>query len=259
MADAKRATDLLSKGGSLSDEERQRLQNLMAANSGSKDFSTTLLNSLKAGDKTGPDALLVYAKSYNDFAHGDRNAKDYQDIYGNLSQVLATATKDGGMGQEWQDNLLKAARKPGGSAAGFNDGYPVLTQLMGTKGDYDKAFLDKVGKDLVDFERNSKTKGDQLWGPLYDRDDPMGGLMRAMSRNPEASRSSSTRVPTRTSTTCSRNASGPTRATRTRCSTASRAAPPAAPSATPWRPPPPAATRTATSRRARTTPRCPGS
>ncbi|MGV9268588.1 hypothetical protein ACWDRR_28420 [Kitasatospora sp. NPDC003701] len=188
VADAKRANDLLAKGGSLSDEERQRLQNLMAANSGSKDFSTTLLNSLRAGDKTGPDALLVYAKNYNDFAHGDRNAKDYQDIYGNLSQVLATATKDGGMGKEWQDNLLKAARKPGGSAAGFNDGYPVLTQLMGAKGDYDKAFLEKVGNDLVDYERRSKTKGEQLWGPLYDRDDPMGGLMRAMSRNPEASK-----------------------------------------------------------------------
>ncbi|MFJ9947259.1 DUF6571 family protein [Kitasatospora sp. NPDC091207] len=193
VADAKRATDLLSKAGSLSDEERQRLQNLMAANSGSKDFSTTLLNGLKAGDKTGPDALLVYAKTYGDLAHGDRNAKDYQDIYGNLSQVLATATKDGGMGKEWQDNLLKAARKPGGSAAGFNDSYPALTELMGAKGDYDKAFLEKVGNDLVDYEKNSKTKGEQLWGPLYSgvmdkQGDPMGGLMRAMSRNPEASK-----------------------------------------------------------------------
>ncbi|MFD0346895.1 hypothetical protein ACFQ0M_14225 [Kitasatospora aburaviensis] len=263
-ADAKRATDLMSKGGSLSDEERKRLQDLMAANSGSKEFSTTLLNGLKAGDKTGPDALLVYAKVYGDLSHGDRNAKDYQDIYGNLSQVLATATKDGGMGKEWEDNLLKAARKPGGSAAGFNDNYPALTELMGAKGTYDKGFLEKVGNDLVDYEHNSKRKGEDLWGPLYSgvmdkQGDPMGGLMRAMSRNPEASRSSSTPPPTRTSTTCSRSGSGPTRATRTSSSTASRATPPAAPSATPWRPPPPAATRTATSRPARTTRRCPGS
>ncbi|WP_395296739.1 hypothetical protein ACF9IK_27290 [Kitasatospora hibisci] len=193
VADAKRATDLLAKGGSLSDEERKRLQDLMAANSGSKDFSTTLLNGLKAGDKTGPDALLVYAKVYGDLSHGDRNAKDYQDIYGNLSQVLATATKDGGMGKEWEDNLLKAARKPGGSAAGFNDSYPVLTELMGAKGTYDKGFLEKVGNDLVDYERNSNRKGEDLWGPLYSgvmdkQGDPMGGLMRAMSRNPEASK-----------------------------------------------------------------------
>ncbi|MCG6492946.1 DUF6571 family protein [Kitasatospora sp. A2-31] len=193
VADAKRATDLMSKGGSLSDEERKRLQDLMAANSGSKDFSTTLLNGLKAGDKTGPDALLVYAKVYGDLSHGDRNAKDYQDIHGNLSQVLATATKDGGMGKEWEDNLLKAARKPGGSAAGFNDNYPALTELMGAKGTYDKGFLEKVGNDLVDYERNSKRKGEELWGPLYSgvtdkQGDPMGGLMRAMSRNPEASK-----------------------------------------------------------------------
>ncbi|MFD0276279.1 hypothetical protein ACFVHB_20585 [Kitasatospora sp. NPDC127111] len=192
-ADARRATDLLSKAGSLSDDERKRLDDLMAANKDSKEFSTTLLGGLKAGDKTGPDALLVYAKTYGDLAHGNQNAKDYQSIYGSLSQVLATATKDGGMGKEWEDNLLKAARKPGGSAAGFNDNYPALTELMGAGGHYDKGILEKVGNDLVDYEKNSKIKGEQLWGPLYTgvmdkQGDPMGGLMRAMSRNPEASK-----------------------------------------------------------------------
>ncbi|MFJ3792383.1 hypothetical protein [Kitasatospora sp. NPDC090091] len=192
-ADAKRATDLLSRTGTLSDEERRRLENLMAANAGSKEFATTLLNGLRAGDVTGPDALLLYAQRYGELSHGKQDAKDYQDIYGNLSQVLATATKDGGMGREWQDALLKAARRPDASAAGYSGKYAVLTELMGARGDYDKAFLEKVGNDLVDFERTSKHKGPDLWGPLYDQaaggpGDPMGGLLRAMSRNPEASK-----------------------------------------------------------------------
>ncbi|MFJ2780751.1 DUF6571 family protein [Kitasatospora sp. NPDC087315] len=192
-ADADRAKLLLAKAGSLSDEELKRLQDLMSANAGSKEFSTTLLNGLNVGGKTGPEALLEYSKVYGDLAHGNHNAKGYEDVYGSLSQVLATATKDGGMGKEWEDKLLKAARKPGGSAAGYNDNYPALTELMGARGTFDKSFLEKVGNDLVDYERNSKLKGEELWGPAYTaitgkQGDPMGGLMRAMSRNPEASK-----------------------------------------------------------------------
>ncbi|MCX5214405.1 hypothetical protein OG689_34970 [Kitasatospora sp. NBC_00240] len=193
-ADAKRAADLMSKGGSLSDDELKRLQNLMAANAGSKDFSTTLLNSLNAGGKNGPEALLEYSKIYGDLGRGDHNGKQYQDVYGNLSQVLATATKDGGMGKDWQDGLLKAAREGShGSSSPYNTSYDVLTDLMGAKGDFDKEFLNKVGTDLIDYERGSKAKGEDLWGPGYtavtgNQGDPMGGLMQAMSRNPEAAK-----------------------------------------------------------------------
>ncbi|MFJ7278856.1 hypothetical protein [Kitasatospora sp. NPDC098663] len=192
VADANRAKDLMAKAGSLSDPQLKQLQDIMAANAGNKDFSTTLLNGLDYGGKTGPDALLEYSKVYDGLAHGNHNAKGYQDVYGNLSVVLATATHDGGMGQAWEDGLLAAARRPGGSAAGFNDNYPALTALMGAKGTYDKAFLLKVGNDLVDYERTSKTKGEDLWGrnweTLADQTDPMGGLMKALSRTPEASK-----------------------------------------------------------------------
>lgn len=192
-ADAKRAAGLMSKAGSLSDEELARLQNLMTANQHSKEFSTTLLNSLNAGGKHGPEALLEYSKVWGDLAQGDRNAKQYQDVYGGLSQVLATATRDGGMGKDWESRLLEAARKPGGSAAGFNDNYPALTRLMGARGSYDTEFLLKVGNDLTDFERNSKLKGEQLWGMDFTsvtgkQGDPMGGLMKAMSRNPSGAK-----------------------------------------------------------------------
>ncbi|MFJ1938694.1 hypothetical protein ACIOGZ_39340 [Kitasatospora sp. NPDC088160] len=192
IADANRAKDLMAKAGSLSDPQLKQLQDIMAANAGNKDFSTTLLNGLDYGGKTGPDALLEYSKVYDGLAHGNHNAKGYQDVYGNLSVVLATATHDGGMGKAWEDGLLAAARRPGGSAAGFNDNYPALTALMGAKGTYDKAFLLKVGNDLVDYERTSKAKGEDLWGPNWngrvDQSDPMGGLMNAFSRNPEASK-----------------------------------------------------------------------
>ncbi|MFE5585648.1 hypothetical protein [Kitasatospora sp. NPDC056531] len=192
IADANRAKDLMSKAGSLSDDQLKQLQALMAANAGNKDFSTTLLNGLNYGGKTGPDALLEYSKVYGDLAHGNHNAKGYQDVYGNLSTVLATATRDGGMGKAWEDGLLAAARRPGASAAGYNDNYPALTALMGAKGTFDKSFLLKVGNDLVDYERNSKTKGEELWGPnwsaLTNQTDPMGGLMTALSHAPEASK-----------------------------------------------------------------------
>ncbi|KJS61169.1 hypothetical protein [Streptomyces rubellomurinus] len=190
VAAANQAKDLMSKGGSLSDPELKQLQDLMAANAGNKDFATTLLNGLNFGGKTGPDALLEYSKVYGDLAHGNHNAKGYQDVYGNLSTVFATATRDGGMGKDWEDGLLKAARRPGGSAAGWNDNYPALTSLMGAGGKFDKAFLVKVGDDLVDFERTSKTKGEDLWGPNWSLNagagDPLGPLMKQMRSDPAA-------------------------------------------------------------------------
>ncbi|MFF2748836.1 hypothetical protein ACFVVA_25270 [Kitasatospora sp. NPDC058048] len=192
VADAKRATDLMSKAGSLSDDQLKQLQALMAANAENKDFSTTLLNGLNAGGKTGPEALLEYSKVYDGLAHGNHNAAGYQDVYKNLSVALASATRDGGMGKEWEDGLLAAARRPGASAAGYNDNYPALTKLMGAKGAFDKPFLLRVGNDLVDYERNSKVKGEELWGPnwnaLAGQTDPMGGLMSALSRDPGASK-----------------------------------------------------------------------
>ncbi|MFJ6616788.1 hypothetical protein ACIQOW_04285 [Kitasatospora sp. NPDC091335] len=191
VADAKRATDLMSKAGSLSDDQLKQLQALMAANAENKDFSTTLLNGLNAGGKTGPEALLEYSKVYDGLARGNHNAAGYQDVYKNLSVALATATRDGGMGKEWQDGLLAAARRPGGSAAGWNDNYPALTSLMGAGGTYDKPFLLKVSNDLVDYERNSKTKGEELWGPDYSfkvpEGDPLTPLVKLMKDDPATS------------------------------------------------------------------------
>ncbi|WP_033348584.1 hypothetical protein [Kitasatospora aureofaciens] len=191
VADAKRASDLMSKGGSLSDDQLKQLQTLLAANAENKDFSTTLLNGLNYGGKTGPEALLEYSKVYGDLAHGNHNAKGYQDVYGGLSVALAAATRDGGMGKDWEDGLLAAARRPGGSAAGWNDNYPALTALMGGGGKYDKAFLVKVGNDLVDYERNSETKGDDLWGPNWSlkaggTGDPLAPLMKQIKSDPAA-------------------------------------------------------------------------
>ncbi|MFE7632435.1 hypothetical protein ACFU7Z_00335 [Kitasatospora sp. NPDC057518] len=195
VADANRAKDLMAKAGSLSDDQLKQLQALMAANAENKDFSSTLLNGLTISGKTGPDALLEYSKIYDDLAHGSRNAKGYQDVYGNLSVALATATRDGGMGKAWEDGLLAAAHRPGSTPSGprkYNDNYLALTNLMAAGGTYDKPFLLKVGNDLIGYERTSKAKGEALWGPNWDspdnQTDPMGGLMKALSHNPEASK-----------------------------------------------------------------------
>ncbi|MFF4817703.1 hypothetical protein ACFY2K_24275 [Kitasatospora sp. NPDC001309] len=184
VADAKRATDLMSKGGSLSDDQLKQLQALLAANAENKDFSTTLLNGLNYGGKTGPEAFLEYSKAYGDLAHANHNAKGYQDVYGNLSVLLANATRDGGMGKEWEAGLFAAARRPGGNAAGWNDNYPALTALMEAKGNFDPAFVRRVGTDLLDYEASSKVKGESLWGPNWlnnpEKGDPLAPLLRMM-------------------------------------------------------------------------------
>ncbi|MEU4117270.1 hypothetical protein AB0F71_22570 [Kitasatospora sp. NPDC028055] len=184
VTDAKRATDLMSKGGSLSDDQLKELQTLLAANTGNKDFATSLLNGLNYGGKTGPEAFLEYSKAYGDLAHGNHNAKGYQDVYGNLSVLLANATRNGGMGKDWEAGLFAAARRPGGSAAGWNDNYPALTALMEAKGNFDPAFVRRVGTDLLDYEASSKVKGEELWGPNWlnnpEKGDPLAPLLRMM-------------------------------------------------------------------------------
>ncbi|MGW2377831.1 MULTISPECIES: hypothetical protein [Kitasatospora] len=191
VADANRAKTLLAKADDLTPPELKKLQDLLAANAGNKDFATTLINGLEYHGKTGQDALLAYSGIYDGLAHGKRHAHDFQAVLDGLSVSLATATHDGGMGKDWENQLLAAARRRDG-ADGYNTNYPALTALMGAKGTFDKAFLLKVGNDLVDYERGSKDKGEDLWGPKWTgrpyQTDPMGGLTNALSRNPEASK-----------------------------------------------------------------------
>ncbi|MFG2847715.1 hypothetical protein ACGF12_31770 [Kitasatospora sp. NPDC048296] len=191
VADANRAKDLLAKADDLTPRELKKLQDLMAANAGNKDFATTLINGLEHHGKTGQDALMEYGRIYDGLAHGKRHAHDFQAVLDGLSVSLATATHDGGTGKDWEDGLLAAARRRDG-ADGYNTNYPALTALMGAKGTFDKAFLLKVGNDLVDHERGSTAKGEDLWGPKWTgrpfQTDPVGGLMNALSRSPEASK-----------------------------------------------------------------------
>ncbi|MBV2153316.1 hypothetical protein [Kitasatospora sp. SUK 42] len=184
VTDAKRATELMSTVGGLTDDQLKELETLLAANAENKDFSTTLLNGLKYGAKSGPEAFLEYTKILDGLAHGKHNAKGYQDVYGDLSVVLATATRDGGMGKDWESDLFAAARRPTPGAVGLNDNYPALTALMAAKGTFDKAFVRRVGTDLLDYEASTKLKGDDLWGPQFSYDprngDPLAPLLRMM-------------------------------------------------------------------------------
>ncbi|MFF2078901.1 hypothetical protein ACFVXG_29630 [Kitasatospora sp. NPDC058162] len=190
IADAKRATDLMSKAGGLTGDQLKELQTLLAANAENKDFATALLGGLNYGGKKGPEAFLEYTKIYGDFAHGKHNAPGYQDVYGNLSVLLATATRDGGMGKDWEAGLFAAARRPSAGAVGMNDNYPALTALMAAKGTFDKGFVRRVGTDLLDYEASTKLKGDDLWGPQFSYDprnaDPLAPLLRMMKGDREA-------------------------------------------------------------------------
>ncbi|MBD0695037.1 hypothetical protein [Streptomyces sp. CBMA123] len=180
IADARRVQDLISKAYDLSDDELKQLQALLAANAENKEFATTLLTGLRCNGQTGPEAFLDYSKILGDLAHASHNAKGYQDIYGSMAVVLATGTRGDGMGKEWEDGLFRAARGPGGP----NDTYPALTTLMETKGTFDKAFVRRVGTDLLDYEADNKLKGMDLWGPAFYEDprkgDPLAPLLRMM-------------------------------------------------------------------------------
>ncbi|WP_049654669.1 hypothetical protein [Kitasatospora sp. MY 5-36] len=184
VPDANRARDLMAKAYDLSDDELRQLQALLTANAENREFATTLLNGLQIGGKTGPEAFLDYTKVLDGLAHGSHNAKGYQDVYGNLAVVLATGTRDAGMGKAWEDGLFQAARRQGGPAGGLNDNYPALTALMETKGTFNQAFVRRVGTDLLDYEASSKAKGVDLWGPAFTEDptkgDPLAPLLRLM-------------------------------------------------------------------------------
>lgn len=205
--DAQEAAKLLTRVDHLDDKERTRLLELTERGKNSPAFSAELLTHLDFAGRTDQEALLLLAANLEGGGRDGQISGAETRLLNALSGNVATATAPGaplgpfmgpvtGSHTPWTDRLLELARKGNdlpaqhpGSIQGGAHGYGVLTKMIGA-GDakYDGAFLSSVGNSIRDWETHTKHpyEGmDKNW--VGTQEDPMGGLMKAFSRNPEAS------------------------------------------------------------------------
>ncbi|MFB7526735.1 DUF6571 family protein [Streptomyces sp. NPDC056178] len=218
------AAKLYSRWEYLDDKERERLLTLAEGGKDSPAFAAELMQNLDYNGRKDQEAVLLLAGSLEGGGRdGQVSATDAR-LYKALSGSLATATgpdspigSPGGITSAWTDRLIATARDgnglpaqhPGalkGGAAGWN----ALTHLMAAdagddavydpnkkgsspwkkdEGDpvYSEAFLTEVGDSIREWETNDKDAYDGVMKNWQGtQEDPMKGLLNAMSRNPSA-------------------------------------------------------------------------
>ncbi|MFJ9821456.1 DUF6571 family protein [Streptomyces sp. NPDC101151] len=202
---AKEAADLYARLDGLSDDEMNRLAKLTEQGKNSPVFAGELMKDLNFRGRDGQEALLLLAGNLEGGGRDGQVSSAERRLRDALSANLATATRpdaplgpSGGVPSDWTEKLLKTAREGNGLPAqhpgaleGEATGLGTLTKLMGA-GDavYDGNLLSATGDEIRDYETHTKDPypgiGDNWKGT---QEDPMGGLMKAMSRNPEAAES----------------------------------------------------------------------
>ncbi|MFI5980584.1 DUF6571 family protein [Streptomyces sp. NPDC051555] len=217
------AAKLYARWDYLDDKERERLLTLVEGGQNSPAFSAELMTNLSYSGREDQEAVLLLASSLE---HGGRDgqvsATDAR-LYKALSGSLATATgpdspigSPGGVTSAWTDRLITTARNGNGlpnqhpgQLKGGTAGWNALTDLMAAdagdkpydpkdpkdspfrkdKGDpvYSEAFLKEVGNGIREWETHDKDAYDGVMKNWQGtQEDPMKGLMNAMSRNPSA-------------------------------------------------------------------------
>ncbi|MFD5322589.1 DUF6571 family protein [Streptomyces sp. NPDC127092] len=220
------AAKLYARWEYLDDKERERLLQLAEGGKNSPAFAEQLMTNLSYRGRDQQEAVLLLAGSLEAGGRdGQLSATDAR-LYKALSGSLATATgpdssigSPGGVTSAWTDKLITTARDGnglsnrhpgyiGGGAASLKD----LTDLMAADaGDkaydpndknaspydkdkddpvYSEAFLTEVGDTIRAWETNNDDAYDgymKNWQGTQE--DPMKGLMNAMSRNPSAATS----------------------------------------------------------------------
>ncbi|MFI8520883.1 DUF6571 family protein [Streptomyces sp. NPDC085481] len=220
------AAKLYARWEYLDDKERERLLTLVEGGKNSPAFSAELMTKLSYNGRDGQEAVLLLAGSME---HGGRDgslsATDAR-LYKAFSGSLATATgpdsplgSPGGMTSAWTDRLIGLARNGNdlpnrhpGQLSGGATGLSTLTKLMAAdSGDspydpkdpksspfdkdkddpvYSEAFLTEVADIIREWETNTDDPYDgymKNWQGTQE--DPMKGLLNAMSRNPSAATS----------------------------------------------------------------------
>ncbi|MFB7368860.1 DUF6571 family protein [Streptomyces sp. NPDC056222] len=218
------AAKLYARWEHLDDKERDRLLQLAEGGKNSPAFAEQLMTNLSYRGRDQQEAVLLLAGSLEAGGRDGQLSGTDARLYKALSGSLATATgpdstigSPGGVTSAWTDKLITTARDGnglsnrhpghiGGGAASLKD----LTDLMAAdagddttydpnkegsspwkkdEGDpvYSEAFLAEVGNTIREWETNNDDAYDghmKHWQGTQE--DPMKGLLNAMSRNPSA-------------------------------------------------------------------------
>ncbi|MDI3419500.1 hypothetical protein [Streptomyces luteolus] len=201
-AEAAKASDIAkkaAKGEDLSKTELNQLNNLLKVNRNDPDFAAKFATDL------GPRGTVQFWNNVGNpqLGIGEKLPKDRQKILKqmqeNLGTTLGTATRtDGGDMQKWKRDLVDlgpdAVQQPKGGPSG-SYGFQVASNLM-RYGEWDNAFLEDYGKELVKMEKGAGMDPDRMWdhpagsGPTLnigdpnDRGtDPMTGYMEALGNS----------------------------------------------------------------------------
>ncbi|APU17184.1 MULTISPECIES: DUF6571 family protein [Actinoalloteichus] len=186
----------------LTHEEARELRDLLEHYAEDPVFATEFL------DLLGPERTLELASDItgigNHLGHPDPELARRLQI--ELGEALATATdarSEPNLGEQWWSDLAEAGREevvlPGFTGPDGVYGYQFLGPLLNS-GEYSSEFLEFIGNDLIDFEKENpeawNTQEGVLGAPLRfnfidDQTaglDPMYGLMLALDENPQAAK-----------------------------------------------------------------------
>lgn len=210
VKDARRAAALLDKlqNDPFNDEYRSELIKLLNEHGEDSEFAATLLK--KLGGRGAMEALQTIAVMGNAdprfHGGGDRPPMgDLRALQKGLGGVLALGTNPGSpfhIGDDWMKEFQKAGKEQFGVGLGEYVrpyGYQLLGSILHS-GEYSSEFLNAVGSDMIEMDRDRKFEGERPFalnggfGRLNFIDgvgagfDPLNGLMMALEDNPPAAK-----------------------------------------------------------------------
>ncbi|MEU7278488.1 DUF6571 family protein [Streptomyces sp. NPDC045431] len=217
------AAKLYARWDHLDDEERERLLRLAEGGKDSPAFAEQLVTNLSYRGRDQQEAVLLLAGSLEAGGRDGQVSSADARLYKALSGSLATATgpdssigTPGGVTSAWTDKLITTARDGnglsnrhpgyiGGGAASLKNLTDLMAADVGDKAydpndkkssaydkdkddpRYSEAFLTEVGDTIREWETNNEDAYDGVMKNWQGtQEDPMKGLMNAMSRNPSA-------------------------------------------------------------------------
>ena len=203
--EGQRAEELAKKvadGDDLGDKEKKELRTLLDGNKGDKAFSQTFVQGL------GPEGTVKLGHELRGMG------KDGDWLEKSVSTTIAAATNvpkdieklpvtskryqewlnsdDGKFNKEFLAGLKKVGTKNFASNTEPVYGYQEFATLMQKGGKYDGSFLQTLGDDIMETEKEHKDQG--LWDQWNGKPgqkgveyDPLDGVLGLMSKDPDAS------------------------------------------------------------------------